>query len=175
MLRQDYVEELIMEELRGLVCPSPAVMDWVVASMREKHKESIFERVQMAKHLEAQIKRVSTMDDNLYEDKLSGEITKGKYEAKHEQLLTEKVDYQSQLDKLDMLMSRRLEQRLGILELSQKAAEIYAKKTFEQKRLIISKLFASLTLKGGELSVTYTKFVLAIAERVQKTRNLMEV
>jgi hypothetical protein len=31
-----------------------------------------------------------------------------------------------------------------------------------------------MTLKGGELSVTYTKFVLAIAQRIQKTRNLME-
>ena len=174
MLREDYVEAMVVAELKRLIYPSPAVINWVVASIRDQHKESIAQREQMSRTLEAQIKRVSTMDENLYEDKLSGEITKERYEVKHEQLMSEKADYQEQLDKLDTLISSRLEQRLGILELTQKAAEIYANKTPEQKRLIISKLFANLTLKGGELSVTYSKFVLAIAQRVQKTRNLME-
>ena len=174
MLREDYVEGMVMTELTNLISPSTAVIDWVVASMREQHKDSIAQREQMARSIETQIKRVSTMDDNLYEDKISGEITKERYGVRHEQLLNEKAEYQAQLAKLDTLMSSRLEQRLGILELTQKAAEIYASKPPEQKRLIISKLFANMTLKGGELSVTYTKFVLAIAQRIQKTRNLME-
>ena len=71
-------------------------------------------------------------------------------------------------------MGERLEQRLAILELSQKAADLYAKKTPEQKRLIISKLFEKLILKGGVVSVKYSKFALAIADKVQKTRNLLE-
>jgi site-specific DNA recombinase len=174
MLRQDYVEEQVMAELKKLICPSPAIIDWVVSSMRAQHKDSIEQRERLAGSLEAQIKRVSTMDDNMYEDKLSGEITKERYEVKHERFLSEKAEYQTQLNKLDTILSSRLEQRLGILELSQKAAEIYASKPPEQKRLIISKLFANLTLRNGELSVTYSKFVLAIAERVQKTRILME-
>jgi hypothetical protein len=174
MLRQDYVEEQVMAELKKLICPSPAIIDWVVSSMRTQHKDSIEQRERLARSLEAQIRRVSTMDDNLYEDKLSGEITKERYEVKHERFLSEKAEYQTQLNKLDTILSSRLEQRLGILELSQKAAEIYASKPPEQKRLIISKLFANLTLRNGELSVTYSKFVLAIAERVQKTRILME-
>jgi site-specific DNA recombinase len=171
MLRQDTVEAQIMVELKKLICPSPAVIDWVVASIREQYKDSIEQRERMA---EAQIKRISTMDDNLYEDKLSGEITKERYEVKHEQFLKEKAEYQTQLDKLDVVMTSRLEQRVSILELSQRAAEIYASKSPEQKCLIISKLFANLTLRDGILSVTYSKFVLAIAERVQKTRILME-
>lgn len=174
MLRQDTVETQIMAELRNLVCPSPTVIDWVVSSIREQHKDGIEQRERMAQSLEAQIKRICMMDDHLYEDKLSGEITKERYEVKHEQFIKEKAEYQSQLAKLDTVMSGRLEQRLSILELSQRAAEIYASKSPEQKRLIISKLFASLTLKDGILSVMYSKFVLAIAERVQKTRILME-
>lgn len=68
----------------------------------------------------------------------------------------------------------QLEHHLVILELSQKAAELYAKKTAEQKRLIISKLFEKLTIKGGSLSVKYSKFSHAIADKVQKTHKLME-
>ena len=67
-----------MTELKNLISPSTAVIDWVVASMREQHKDSIKQREEMARSIEAQIKRVSTMDDNLYEDKISGEITKEK-------------------------------------------------------------------------------------------------
>jgi len=75
---------------------------------------------------------------------------------------------------IDVSLSERLEQRLVILELSQKAANIYAKKPSTQKRLIISKLFAQLSLKGGALSVTYSNFAEAIAERTHKTRQLLE-
>jgi len=118
MLREDLVEEMIIAELKKLICPSPAIIDWVVSSMREQHKDSIAEREQMAHSLEGQIKRITTMDDNLYEDKLAGLISKQKYELKHEQFITEKMDYEDQLAKLPKLLGSRLEQRLSILELT---------------------------------------------------------
>jgi magnesium-transporting ATPase (P-type) len=104
----------------------------------------------------------------------SGEISKERYEEKHGQFMKQKAEIESQLTNIDASMSERLEQRLVILELSQKAADLYAKKTPEQKRLIISKLFENLTLKGGVVSVKYSKFTEAIADKVQKTRNLLE-
>lgn len=88
--------------------------------------------------------------------------------------MAQKADIETQLATIDESMSERLEQRLVILELSQKAADLYTKKTPEQKRLIISKLFEKLTLEGGIVSVKYSKFAEAIADKVQKTRNLME-
>jgi hypothetical protein len=72
------------------------------------------------------------------------------------------------------VIGEQLEQRLVILELSQRAADLYAKKTPEQKRLIIFKLFEKVGLKGGAVSVKYSKFAEVIAEKVQKTLNLME-
>ena len=111
----------------------------------------------------------------MYDDKLSGEITKERYKEKHEQFVSQKADIESKLANIDASMSERLEQHLVILELSQKAADLYLKKTPEQKRLIISKLFEKLSLKGGAISVKYSKFADAIASNVQKTRNLMEV
>lgn len=97
------------------------------------------------------------MDETLYDDKLSGEISKERYEEKHGQFMKQKTEIESQLTNIDASMSERLEQRLVILELSQKAADLYARKAPEQKRLIISKLFEKLTLKGGAISVKYSK------------------
>jgi hypothetical protein len=60
-----------------------------------------------------------------------------------------------------------------LLELSQKAASIYQKKTPEQKRLIITKLFSKITSKDDRVSVSYTNFAQAIAGNVQKTKQLL--
>ncbi len=174
MLREDYVEEMIVAELKKLVCPSPEIIDWVANAMRTQYKDRIEERERIVDTLGAQLKRIDTMDETLYDDKLSGEISKERYEEKHGLFMKQKAEIESQLNNVDASMSERLEQRLVILELSQKAADLYAKKTPEQKRLIISKLFENLTLKGGVVSVKYSKFALAIADKVQKTRNLLE-
>jgi site-specific DNA recombinase len=174
MLREDRIEENIVALLNELVCPSPELIDWVASQMQIKHRTDIEERERLERSVRSQINRISRMDESLYDDKLSGEITQERYEVKHEQFMTQRVELNKQLKTIDMSVGKKLEQRLVLLELSQKAAQIYAHKTDEQKRLIISKLFSQLTLKAGVVSVNYTKFVYAIAERVQKTINLME-
>jgi site-specific DNA recombinase len=174
MLREDKVEAMIMAELEKLVSPSPEVLSWVVGAMKDRHQERINQRENELSSLQAQLRKLSRMEEILYDDKLSGEITKERYEAKREDMNKQRRDIGEQIDKVDSSLSERLEQRLVIIELSQKAASIYAKKSPEQKRLIISKLFKKLDLQAGALSVNYSKFVEAIADRVQKTTNLME-
>ncbi len=174
MLREDEVEAMVVKELKQLVSPSPEIIDWVANAMRDQYKDRIEERERTVSRLQGQLTRIDSMDETLYDDRLSGEITKERYTEKHEQLMAQKSEMLAQIADFDNSMSERLEQRLVILELSQKAAELYVKKTPEQKRLIISKLFDNLTIKGGALSVKYSKFAETIADKVQKTSNLME-
>lgn len=174
MLRQDKVEELIMGELKRLICPSPDVIDWVAQRMRTQYKDRIEERERLITTLQSQLKRIATMDEMLYDDKLAGEISKERYAEKHKLLMDQKADMESQLTKIDETIGEQLKRRVVLLELSQKAADLYARKTPEQKRLIISKLFEKVSLKGGVLSVKYSKFAESIAEKVEKTRKLME-
>jgi site-specific DNA recombinase len=174
MLREDEIEAMIMEQLEKLVCPSPEVIDWLVSEMQNRQQERIEERERQLEALQSQLKRLIRMEETLYDDKLSGEITKERYEVKHEEITEQREDTESQINQLDNSLSQLLELRLTMLELSQKAASIYAKKSAEQKRLIISKLFSKLSLQAGSLSVKYSKFAEIIAEKVQKTTNLME-
>ena len=175
MLREDQIEAMIIEMLEQLVSPAPQVVDWVAEAMSVRYKDSIESRERTLKSIQAQLDRLQRMDDCLYDDKLSGEITKERYEVKHEQILNEKIELNEKLTKLDGKQDIRLEERLVIFELSQKAAQIFPNKTPEQKRLIMSKLFSSVVLKGGFLSVKYTKFAQAIAKNVLETRKIMEV
>jgi site-specific DNA recombinase len=175
MLREDAVEEMVVGKLRELVCPSQAVIEWVAATMREQYKDDIDSHDKMVASITTQIERIERMDDTLYDDKLSGAINQERYEAKHEQFIAQKNELKERLSKLDQSSGgRRLERSLVLLELSQKAADLYPHKSPDQKRLIASKLFSKMTIKGGVLSVEYTNFARLVAEKVQTTRNVME-
>jgi site-specific DNA recombinase len=174
MLRQDHIEEMVQDKLAKLVCPSPQVIDWVVETVKSQHREDIESRERRIASIQAQHDRINRMDDGLYEDKLAGDITPGKYKEKHEQFLKQKAELAEQLGDAGKTCGKNLDQRLVILELSQKAAQIYEKKSPEQKRLMISMVFGKLTLKDGNLSVSYTNFAKVIARKVLETRKVME-
>jgi len=172
-LREDLVEEIILDELKKLVCPSPEIIAWVASSMREEHRDNLENRERIAKSIETQLDRVKRMDNDLYDDKLAGDIDRAKYDQKHDQFMSQRTELEMQLAKIDTSLTQGLEQRIVILELAQKAASIYKSRTPEQKRLIITKLFTNITASNGSVSVNYTNFSRAIAQNVLKTNNLL--
>lgn len=173
LLREDALETEIGRMLKELVSPSPKVIDWVADAMQARHKDTIISDKRLAESVTAQIQRIEHMDSNLYDDKLASEITAEKYEQKHAELEREKASLEQQLANIDTNASLRLEKRLTLLELSQKAADIYSTRSPEQKRTIITKLFEKLTYSEGIVSVTYTNFSRAIAQNVQLTHQII--
>ena len=173
LLREDKLEEEVIIMLSRLVCPSDEVITWVATAMRQRHKDNVESSTRLATSIQAQIDRLSRMDSNLYDDKLAGEVTPERYELKHNELITEKVQLEERFSTIDQSLGLLLEQKLVLFELSQKADEIYTKKTPDQKRLIITKLFQKLTYTGDVVSVNYTNFSRAIAQNVLKTNNLL--
>lgn len=172
-VREDKIEAVITDRLSKLICPSPEIIEWVAEAMQKEYKDNIENKEKLAASIQAQIDRIQRMDDSLYDDKLSGDITPERYKEKHEQFVSQKAELAHQLSKVDVASAQRLEYSLVLLELTQKAGLIYTKKTPEQKRLIITKLFTNLTFTEEGVSVKYTKFAHAIAENVQLTRNLL--
>ena len=173
LLREDRLEEMIQSMLGALVSPRPEVIDWLSQAMQQRHQESINSNTQLINSIQTQIDRVNRMDSNLYDDKLAGEISASVYAEKHEAFIEQRQALEAKLAGIDRTISKGLEQRLVLLELSQKSAEIYRKKSPNQKRIIISKLFEEFKYEGGILSVNYTKFALAIAKNVQKTHQIL--
>lgn len=173
LLREDRIETQITNMLRRLVSPSEDVIEWLATAMRERHKARIDTNGKLADSIQTQIDRLVRMDTNLYDDKLSGDIALDRYELKHIELMSEKTELEERLNKIDQTIGLKLEHKLVLLELSQKAAELYPKKSPEQKRIIITKLFERFDYRDGNISVTYTNFARAIAKNVQITRNLM--
>lgn len=173
MLREDRLEDAVQQMLRQLVCPSQEVIQWVADSMREQHREAIEEKERLCNSIQVQIDRLCRMDESLYDDKLAGDISPEKYVEKHADFTARTGELEKQLRSIDTSLESRLDQVLVLLELSQKAAEIYAKKTPQQKRLIITKLFKNLTFEGESLSASFTNFAQRIANNSEKTRQIL--
>src|SRR2546430_11431379 len=117
--------------LEKLVCPSERIIDWVTATLRARHQTDTDTREESIAALRSKIDRLERMDNILYDDKLSGDISKEKYEEKHQQFMTEKAELNDQLANLDESRELQFEHGLTILELSQQAAKIYATKSPE--------------------------------------------
>lgn len=173
LLREDKIEDEVMALLANLVSPSEEIIEWVASAMRTKHKTSIEDNMRIAASIQAQIERISRMDANLYDDKLAGEIIPERYTQKHGELKAEKEQLEERLGTIDQTLGVLLEKKLILFKLSQKAAQIYPKQSPEQKRTIITKLFSKLVYIDGSVSVKYTNFARAIAQNVQKTRNVL--
>ena len=169
----DKIEAEITTMLKQLVSPSEEVITWVADTMRDNHQDSSESNDKLANSIQAQIERLARMEDNLYDDKLAGEITSDRYTQKHDALVVEKTILEERLGKIDYLGAKQLEQKLVLLELSQKAAQVYSQKLPEQKRTIITKLFGKLVYSNGAVSVTYTNFSRAIAQNVKLTHQII--
>ncbi len=173
LLREDKLEQAVLEMLEQLMCPSPEIIRWVADTMRSQHQDEIKEKEDLCSSIKLQISRLSRMDEGLYDDKLAGDISPAKYLEKHEAFSKQREDLEKQLASIEKSFGNRLDQTLVLLELSQKAAEIYPKKTPSQKRLIITKLFKDLTFDNDSLSVEFTNFTQAIANNVSETRKII--
>lgn len=173
LLREDKLELLIQAKLKGLVSPRQDVIAWLANAMNDRQKDTLNQGKQLAESIQLQIDRIKTMDSNMYDDKLAGEITTDVYKAKHQAFTEQITALEERISKVDTTSELALNQRLVLLELSQRASEIYQRKSSDQKRIILSKLFNEVTLKGGVVSVTYTKFAQAIAKNVQKTHEIL--
>lgn len=171
--REDRIEAEITTMLEQLVCPSQEIIQWVADTMREQNQDNIEEKEALCKSINTQLERIERMDERLYDDKLSDDISPEKYAEKHTEFVRQKAELRQRLEAIDKSAGQRLDHVLVLLELSQKAAQIYPTRSPEQKRLIITKLFKDIQLDNDILSVSYTDFAQTIAQNVLETRKII--
>lgn len=174
-LREELAHETLVEKLEELIAPSPEIVKWLVDQLEDEYKTSKDAAEEYRKSLETKIERLTRMDDMLYDDKLAGDISKERYEAKHkdiqEQLQTAKDD----LLIADSTVAQKHDEAISLIKLTQTAKDEYldADMSREEKRSILTELFESATLKDNSVSVKYTFFAQSVAKRSSKTREIL--
>ncbi len=174
MIREDDLNITVDDMLTGLVSPSQAVVTWLTSLLREDFKTEINNKKDAIEAVEHRIKRLKRMDEMLYDDKLAGDVSIERYKVKHEAFKAEIDELNRKKGGIDPTYQSRYMNGISIIELSQVAHEQFIDENIDNdmKRDILTKLFQSIVLKDGVVSVTYTKLAQAIAHKSSETRRI---
>lgn len=166
---------LIEHKLDDLICPAPQVVDWLVTLLKQDFQLSVDNTEQAQKALDDRIARIKRMDDMLYDDKLAGLISAGRYKEKHESFVGELKSLERQKGGVSQQYEEKYMKGISEIELSQDAKRLFADTdvTNDEKRIILTKLFKKISLKDNVVSVTYTKLAQAIAVNSGQTKEIL--
>lgn len=171
-VRQEIVEQQLIDQFEELVSPSPAVIAWVKDTLRAKYTADMEARTALKKQLEDRFKQLGRRMELMYEDRLDSRISGHQYDKMHEVASKEQHLIEKKLEGFEADYLSVLERGINILDLSQRASDIYQSKTDNDRRALLRDIFSNLRIKGKSLEVEYSPLVAAIAKKVRKEKEL---
>ena len=176
MLLESIVHELLIEQMGRLVSPSQEVFRWVVDRIINEHSADNDSVEQLKQSLNQRITRLENMTEMLYDDKLAGEITKERYDAKKADIQKQLTELRDQLDIAAVTTQEVHEDAIEIMELTQHAKAQYTDADMgnDAKRTVLTKLFNEIVYVGGSVSVKLSFLAESIVRRSDETRQIME-
>ena len=176
MVREEHIQEVLTDKLKALISPSPEIVSWLVARLNTEFDSNVDSAEIYRETIKSRMNKLEKMDEMLYDDKLTGGITQDRYEAKHVDIKKQLEELSDQLLVSDTTIESRHNEAIDLIELTQTAYDQYvtADLTNEAKRTILTKLFDSVTFINNSLSVSYTYLAESIAQKSEKTRQIME-
>ena len=174
-VREDEVLSLVERKLSDLICPSPEVIRWLTALLRQDFQLSVNNVEEAQKALDERIQRIERMNNMLYDDKLAGLISSEFYQTKHDAFMSEIKDLHQQKGGISQQYEQRYMEGITRIKLSQDAKRLFADENTcnDEKRIILTKLFEKISLKDNSVSVKYTRLTQAIARNSGKTREIL--
>jgi len=142
-------------------------------SLRAKYEADMEARESLKKQLQDRDKQLGRRMDLMYEDRLDRRISVHQYDKMYKAASNEQKIISKKLEDFKDDYLSILERGINILDLSQKAKEIYRSKPDDDRRALLRDLFSNLQLNGKLLEVEYTPLVNAIANKVRKEKELI--
>ena len=100
------------------------------------------------------------MEENLYDDRLAGFVSKERYDEKRQQLASKAMEMSKRLAMLREAQDATVSVE-AVPEYDNPIVGLFAKGTPHQKRIIMSLLFKKITYKNGVLSLHLSKDISA--------------
>lgn len=176
-LREEVAHEALIERLDELISPSPEVTEWLINHLGNEFQSRHDAADKMRREMQTRIARLNSMEEMLYDDKLAGDISKERYEAKKKDIQKQREDLKDQLSVGDISVEENHVEMIDIIELTQRAKSCYLDEelTNESKRTILTKLFDDVVYNGSSVSVKLTDFAETVANCTGKMRDFLEV
>lgn len=157
-LREDRVEALVLKKLETINDKDGVILERLNASLDIVQKQNVgLFRKKMIDSLQDQLKRIDSMTDTLYDDKLAGYITKEKYETKHQQLIEQKAETKSRLAKIYEAEAIPEPAVLNPIH-KNPIVNLYLKSNPTQKRIIINTILEPIFAQDGTVKIDLKYF-----------------
>ncbi len=170
--RANDLEQAVIDDLERMQMPSQEIADWFHDAL-----EAAFEDVQHRHHRQAtRLKKrraeLATMQDRLLNAYLAGGVDEHVFQTKSDQLRGEQRTTEESLDRLGDSDRSRTAGALGVLDFSQRAAEIWHGSNNAVRREILDVVYLNRALSDVSLVTTKRKPFDILAERplLKKTR-----
>lgn len=151
LVRHDYLEDLACEELRSIdkVDTNKKIFQDMKQKLDGNRDPYVGQhRVGVMKLIARQIRRSEIVEDNLYEDKISGLITEDLYQKKLEDAEIRLWQLRERLRKLELIEGKTKPREVA----AQSVLELYESESKAGKRLILASLL-KISLVDGRVNI----------------------
>jgi hypothetical protein len=156
-LREDRVEMIVIQQIEGLEDLRGKTLAKLKAALQLTQPQDVgMYRQKMIEELSRQLQRMTRMEENLYDDRLAGFISRERYEEKRRRLTKQAVEVAERL-----AMLREAQDTSEPLTQEPRSdnpmVDLYLRGTPHQKRIFLSTLFKKITVKEGQVSFILAK------------------
>lgn len=146
-LREEDITEQIGKVFQQIQLPSEIFQE-ITTTLNRVHQDKIEFHNKHFDKLTAEQKSITKMMDNLYMDKLKGEIDDEKYNRFYTSLRSQMDDIAARLGRLQEAEDNYYVTAKYILELSNRAYDLFKSSEVEQKRQLIKLVLSNLRIEG---------------------------
>lgn len=150
-LREDRVEATAIQRLGEIEDPKGKVLAKLKNSLQIVRPQDVgMYRQKMISELNAKIRRMQLMEENLYDDRLAGFISKEKYEEKRQQLAEQTAEVSERITMLREAQDAE-DELIEVPQSDNPIVDLYLRSTPNQKRILLAVLFKKISVKNGVL------------------------
>ncbi len=171
-VKQSEIEKQLVSRFDNLEVKNSRLAEWIRKAIKESHKQEINYNAASLKQLNEQHDLIQKRMDAIYEDRLDGRISLGRYDDLFKKFSSEKETVASQIKQHSESSTKYFELGINIYELSQRGKKIYHAANLEQQRNLLNVVFDKLELQGDQLDAIYTKPFQVLATAVDASNAL---
>lgn len=152
--RQEALESQFDNIVKRITLDTETV-GWVKKALQESLKDETEFQKETVSMLTKQLEQCKKRINKAYLDKIDGKITEEYWAEKNEEWQQEKADISEKLTQHMKVDDYYIEDGVRIMELANRAYELYSKQNHVEKRKLLSLLLSNCTLRDGVVTHKY--------------------
>ena len=130
-------------------------LDWITSALKESHQDEKRFHDEAVQRLQDEYSRLQNRIDRMYVDKLDGRVSDEFFDQKSTEWRQEQATVRQNLEQHEQANHSYLQEGVAILELANRAAELFEKQSGSEKRRLLDFVLSNSTWGNGELRVKF--------------------